>query len=304
MTRFTLLSAALAFTLSACERPIAVIQSPILPAQQEKPTKDTSAAAQFAAARTPGNRPTRVFGSYTKGCISGASQLSAGAGRWQILNPSRNRAWGHPSLINFISTLADSVAADGFQGLLLGDMAQPRGGPLPSDHNSHQVGLDVDIWLTPMPNLPLSALELESFEPPSMVDIDRLAVNPRFGAAQISMLTHAAQAPEVERIFVSPPIKQAICDRTAGTERVWLRKIRPWRGHMSHMHVRLACPTDSDDCKEQEPPPEGDGCGAELASWFKDASWLSSGSAPYVPEKALRLDQLPEQCQLLLKERG
>ena len=36
-------------------------------------------------------------------------------------------------------------------GLLVGDMAQARGGPMLTGHASHQVGLDADIWLTPMP---------------------------------------------------------------------------------------------------------------------------------------------------------
>lgn len=301
MTRFTLLAALIALSTSACERPTEAN----LPVALE-PTKpaDNSAAAQFAAAATSVTGPAQIFGAYTKGCIAGARQLAADAPRWQILNPSRNRAWGHPGLIKFVSDLADGVAADGFRGLLLGDLAQPRGGPLPSDHNSHQIGLDADIWLTPLPARRLSNAELESFEPPSMVEVDTLRVNEHFGPAQLSMLKRAALSPDVERIFVSPPIKQALCERSAGTERGWLRKIRPWRGHMSHMHVRLACPTDSDSCQPQEPPPEGDGCGAELASWFQDKSWTTQGSTPYVPEKAMRLEQLPKQCQQLLKDRG
>jgi penicillin-insensitive murein endopeptidase len=71
------------------------------------------------------------------------------------------------------------------------------------------------------------------------------------------------------------------------------------------MHVRLACPAGSTSCAPQDPPPEGDGCGSELASWFKDTSWTKEGPTPYKPETALKLDALPGECrQLLLLERG
>ncbi len=286
--------------LAACEaRPPAVAPSPLPPAVQGDPP----AAQLFAAVRGPSSGPARVFGSYTRGCIAGAEQLATDAPRWQVLNPSRNRAWGHPSLIRFIDRLSKDVATDGVRGLLLGDLGQPRGGPSPSDHNSHQSGLDADIWLTPLPARRLDANEVETFEPPSMVDFDTLTVSHYFGAAQVAMLTRAAKADEVERIFVSPPIKRALCLRTKG-ERAWLRKVRPWPGHYSHMHVRLACPADSAGCNAQEPPPEGDGCGAELQSWFDKPDWARPSVGRYEPDKAIRLDALPEACRTVLTERG
>jgi len=267
-------------------------------------TEDTSAAAQFAAVTTPTRRHAEIYGSYTRGCIAGAEHLPENAPHWQVLNPSRNRSWAHPMMIDFIHQLADQMAKDGFGGLLVGDIAQPRGGPLPSDHNSHQVGLDADIWLTPLPATRLTASELESYEPPLMVDLATLTANALFGPAQYAMLKHAAQSPDVERIFVSPPLKRALCERTPVAERDWLRKIRPWRGHMEHMHVRLACPAGSDDCKAQDAPPVGDGCGAELSSWFDNTAWSRQAPTKYVPEKAMRLDGLPKQCRSLLSERG
>lgn len=288
-----------AFMVSACERKAPQIAQTPSPAV----ATDAPAAAQFAAVQRATNGAPRVFGTYTRGCIGGAQQLALDAPRWQVLNPSRNRAWGHPALIRFLHGLAEGVAADGHRGLLVGDLAQPRGGPTPSDHNSHQVGLDADIWLTPMPARKLDANEVEIYEPPSMVDFDRLKVNHLFGAAQVSMLSRAARAPDVERIFVSPPIKRALCQRVKG-DRGWLRKIRPWRGHSAHMHVRLACPADSTSCTAQDPPPEGDGCGAELQSWFDDRSWTREGPGRYEPETAIRLDAMPEACRTLLTERG
>src|SRR6516165_2279694 len=54
-------------------------------------------------------------------------------------------------LIYFLEGLGTKVANAGtWRGLLVGDISQPRGGPMITGHDSHQVGLDADIWLTPM----------------------------------------------------------------------------------------------------------------------------------------------------------
>jgi penicillin-insensitive murein DD-endopeptidase len=56
-------------------------------------------------------------------------------------------------LLALLERLAnDARSLDGWPGLLIGDMAQPRGGPMITGHESHQIGLDADIWLTPMPD--------------------------------------------------------------------------------------------------------------------------------------------------------
>lgn len=155
-----------------------------------------------------------------------------------------------------------------------------------------------------MPKARLDAAALETHEPALMVDLKTLKANAYFGPAQYALLKHAAESPNVERIFLSPPLKKALCERAPANDRIWLRKIRPWRGHMEHLHVRLSCPIGSAECGAQEPPPEGDGCGAELTSWFRDTAWSRQGPTKYVPEKAMRVESLPEQCQRLLKDGG
>lgn len=155
-----------------------------------------------------------------------------------------------------------------------------------------------------MPARKLGASDLEDYEPPSLVDFNTLRVTGGFGDAQYSMLRRAAEVEEVERIFISPPIKRAMCDRTASGDRSWLRKLRPWTGHAAHMHVRLACPAGSNDCKPQDEPPEGDGCGAELQSWFTDRSWMKPKPGTYVPREPMKLDGLPVECRCVLTERG
>ena len=76
---------------------------------------------------------------------------------WQAMRLSRNRRWGHPTMIKLIEKLSRDAVADGWPGLLIGDISQPRGGPMLTGHASHQIGLDADIWLTPMPDRRLTA---------------------------------------------------------------------------------------------------------------------------------------------------
>jgi penicillin-insensitive murein endopeptidase len=44
--------------------------------------------------------------------------------------------------VEFIEELSKRAAQNGWPGLLIGDMSQPRGGPMLNGHASHQVGLD------------------------------------------------------------------------------------------------------------------------------------------------------------------
>ena len=45
-------------------------------------------------------------------------------------------------------------------------------------HASHQVGLDANIWLTPMPDRQLSRNEREEMSATNMVRTDRLDIDP------------------------------------------------------------------------------------------------------------------------------
>jgi penicillin-insensitive murein endopeptidase len=292
--------------LLACEakQPVTTAPSPPAPQTPLALPSDAPASDHFAAVRVGTSGSPEVFGSYTRGCVAGAAQLPLDGPHWQVANPSRNRAWGHPQLVALVRDIGAKVAGDGYNGIIVGDLAQPRGGPMPTGHASHQVGLDADIWLRPMPAGKHSQRELNTYNAPPVVDFNTLRVTPDFGAAQYSMLKHAAQSPGVERIFISPPIKRAMCERTTSGDRSWLRKLRPWTGHAAHMHVRLACPAGSDDCKAQDEPPEGDGCGAELQSWFDDRSWMKPKPGTYAPTEPMKLDALPAACQQVLTDRG
>src|SRR5215475_11318672 len=115
----------------------------------------------FARKSTPFPGPPRSIGGYFDGCLSGAEQLQMNGPDWQVMRPSRNRNWGNPQLVRFIERLSRNAKKVGWNGLLVGDMSQPRGGPMLADHTSHQIGLDVDVWFTPMPNYVQSREERE-----------------------------------------------------------------------------------------------------------------------------------------------
>src|SRR5947209_514598 len=129
---------------------------------------------------------------------------------------------------------------NGWPGLLVGDIAQPRGGPMITGHASHQIGLDADVWLTPMPDRRLSRAEREQLSATDMVRPDRLDVDPSvWTPGHTALLRAVSREPEVARIFVNAAIKRALC-REAGHDRAWLTKIRPMFGHNYHFHIRLA----------------------------------------------------------------
>jgi penicillin-insensitive murein endopeptidase len=182
----------------------------------------------------------------------------------------RNRFYGHPELVALLESLGAAQARRGGELVLFGDLSQPRGGRMPSSHRSHQNGLDADIWLTTAPSTAAARRLMDGKDDPrSMVAPGGLTLSDAWGEDQRFLLESAARSPEVDRIFINPAIKQALCNQVRG-DRSWLRKLRPWFGHDAHFHLRLRCPAGSPDCAPQSPIPAGDGCGADLAWWFSD----------------------------------
>ena len=129
-------------------------------------TRQEPVRRQEAAGRA---KPANPSASIRKGCFAGGVAIATDGPTWQAMRLSRNRRWGHPTMIKLIEKLSRDAVADGWPGLLLGDISQPRGGPMLTGHASHQIGLDADIWLTPMPDRRLSASERETMSAVSMI---------------------------------------------------------------------------------------------------------------------------------------
>lgn len=265
---------------------------------------DFSQPAKVLFSQVPGPTPGKPMsiGSYAMGCMSGAVPLPVTGPHWQVMRLSRNRNWGHPALLSFIERLSAKAPHAGWPGILVGDMGQSRGGPMLSGHASHEIGLDVDIWFTPMPQLLLTLQERETMAPLNLVaDRDHLNLQtwtPNAGY----MVKAAAQDPQVERIFVNATIKRELC-ATAGNDRAWLGKVRPWYGHDDHFHIRLACQPGSPLCKKQAPVPPGDGCDASLNYWFTDEPYRkATPPPPDQPPREVMMSDLPPACRDVLTQ--
>jgi penicillin-insensitive murein DD-endopeptidase len=243
--------------------------------------------------RTPTTGAAEAIGAYSSGCVLGAVALPVAGPGFKVVWPDRSRFYGHPLLVALIRDLGGRVEKLHLPKLSVGDLGQPRGGPAPTGHASHQTGLDVDLYfVTP-----------KGHETTSLVDDARRRPSPRFTAAMARVIELAADDARVDRLFIHPVLKRAMCERSTG-DRAWLRKLTPWWGHDDHVHVRLACPADSASCVPQKALPDGNGCD-ELAWWFdtKDEADRTRAHKRYSARVGAAPD-LPAACRALVGERG
>ena len=279
-------------------------------------TISTVPAKQLFGTRTlPADLPAASHGFYSKGCLAGGEAVAVDGPNWQAMRLSRNRRWGHPKTIEVVERLSRDVAAKGRNGILVGDISQPRGGPMLTGHASHQIGLDADIWLRDMPGERFTIEQRESESAISVLKDGTRTLNEKvWTQGHYDLIRTAAGYKEVQRVLVHPAIKQKLC-QTAGNDRAWLSKVRPYYGHHYHMHVRLHCQPGSPGCRPQKAVTPGDGCGDNLAWWLSDAPWGPApkkvakaktkkispklSSKPNVPKFKMMAD-LPQQCRGVL----
>lgn len=288
-----LLLALLAAPANAQDR--GTLQPKELPALKNPADPNNIAKEVFGRAKASAPGKPEVVGFYSKGCLQGGVALPLDGPNWQVMRPSRNRFWGHPDLVAFLQNVAPRVPQEtGRPGLLVGDMAQPRGGPMLTGHASHQSGLDADLWLMPMPERRFTRAEREELPALNLVRADWLDVDPAVWSQDtIAFLKLLAREQRVERLFVNAAIKKALC-RDVTTDRSWLSKVRPMWGHNYHVHVRLTCPADAPDCAPQDKPPPGDGCDASLDWWFTDEAL---NPKPGKPRPPLKMADMPPACR-------
>jgi len=265
----------------------------------------------FAAANAGSSQAAQPIGTYARGCAAGMVQLPQTGPTWQAMRLSRNRNWGQPELVDYLIDLSQAVQAAGWRGLYIGDMSQPRGGPMSSGHTSHQNGLDADIWYLPPARLTLSAAEREGISAISVRTADQKALNGNWSPSIARVLKIAASDKRVDRIFVAAAIKIEMCRTATKADKSWLQKIRPLYGHDDHFHVRLKCPRGARYCETQKPTVSelsngGDGCDDTLTWWV--TTYLEELKNPPKPTKGPRkktareftLADLPKQCAAVL----
>jgi penicillin-insensitive murein endopeptidase len=268
---------------------------------------DTPAKQLFGSAKLPSNAQPQPLGFYAKGCMSGAVALPTDGPTWQAMRLSRNRRWGNPQMIALLEQFSKDATRLGWgSGILVGDISQPRGGPMLSGHSSHQIGLDADIWFTPKPSQPLTPQQRESMPFTSMLDKSKFLTvdDRRWTGTHAKVVMQAASYPQVERVFVNPAIKKKLCETWRG-DRALLGKVRPIYGHDEHFHIRMSCPPGSVGCQKQAATPAGDDCNSkELAWWFTKEPWApppkpDPNKKPVKPRQ-VTLSDLPKACAAVL----
>ena len=281
------------------------------------PAKAEDLANQlFGAMDAPSAQAAMPVGSYAKGCAAGSVELPESGPTWQAMRLSRGRNFGQPEMIQFLMDLSATARDIGFgKGLYIGDMSQPRGGPMTSGHSSHQIGLDADIWMLPPRSLSLSVGDRENLSSIAVRSTDQKSVTGNWTATHHRLLKEAALDPRVDRIFVAAAVKIEMCRTAKKKDKKWLQKIRPIAGHDTHFHVRLKCPKGAGLCVTQSPTVaelsnNGDGCDETLTWWVTD--YLdppkSTGKKPKDEEappkkkgaRDFTMADLPKQCAAVL----
>ncbi|WP_404830280.1 penicillin-insensitive murein endopeptidase [Sedimentimonas flavescens] len=271
----------------------------------------------FGAANAPSQQRAAAIGFYSRGCAAGLVALPETGPTWQAMRLSRNRNYGQPEMIAFLSDLSAFAATlPGWKGLYIGDISQPRGGPMTGGHASHQIGLDADIWMLPPQRLNLSRSEREKISSVSIRTADQTRTNGNWSAQHMALLRAAASDPRVDRVFVAAAAKIAMCNSTPRGDRSWLQRIRPIYGHDSHFHVRLKCPPGQSACERQKPTVAelskgGDGCD-ETLNWWVTTYLEELRNPPKKPKrtgpppknaKTYVMSDLPGQCKNVLASR-
>ncbi len=267
----------------------------------------------FGAKRSASQQASQAIGTYARGCGAGMVQLPESGPTWQVMRLSRNRNWGQPELVQYLVDLSQKARAAGWRGIYVGDMSQPRGGPMTSGHASHQIGLDADIWMLPPSSLQLSPGQREQISSISIRTEDQTRINGNWSRSHMALIRLAAMDPRVDRVFVAAAAKIAMCNAAGRKDRAWLQKVRPIQGHNYHFHVRLKCPPGSALCKAQGQSVEelskgGDGCDETLTWWV--TTYLEelrnppkrtkpAGPRPKTPRE-FTLSDLPKQCASVL----
>ncbi|MCG9728380.1 penicillin-insensitive murein endopeptidase [Shewanella sp. Isolate13] len=256
----------------------------------------------WEAADTPYASQASAIGSYANGCLKGAEALPLNGNGYQVIRPQRQRYYGHPELIEFIEQYSSSLNRLGADDILIADMSMPRGGNFTQGHSSHQTGLDVDVWFQ-RASKPLTTAELAQPLAIDPVDKKQFTLDTQlWSTLQTQMVKLAAEDSRVARIFVSPVIKQHLCDLELDNDG-WLKKVRPWWGHTYHMHVRLRCPEGSEFCREQAKIPAGNGCN-ELGWWKRQLTQTQlaqvKANKPASKPKKKKAKVKPEQCARML----
>ncbi len=207
----------------------------------------------------------QAIGFYNNGALVHASELANPEGNgWLKIVRGRGRRYGSTELLDLLTGAAAEIHANFPAGerLQIADIAQEQGGRI-SGHDSHQNGLDADIIYFRMNHQEQDPSDDSGLHE---IFVAKGKVTPNFDLERNWRLVQKlAASNQVNRIFMDPVIKLALCDYAKSIHEFSedsdaLRRIRPLVNHQNHMHVRINCPANSPKCTVQEDPPLGSGC--------------------------------------------
>lgn len=256
------------------------------------------------SSQTPEAGAPESIGFYSLGCLKGAVSLPPNGPGYQVMRLSRGRFWGHPKLVNYLKKSSKEVLKQTGRQLLLGDMGHAKGAPSLTGHNSHQTGLDVDIWFkTVDKKVNLDLAERETINAPSFLVNREKVDETKWKNEHWKILKILSSDKEVQRIFVNPAIKKLLCMKKKNLFLVSERaKIRPWYRHDDHFHVRLKCPENSTNCTAQKDPVLKDGCDEELEWWFTEEGKEKIEPWDHYKYFKEKREKLPKECKRILEE--
>ncbi len=180
---------------------------------------------------------------------------------------SRDRCYGHPSLVLMLERSARDVArAARGSVLLVGDLSAKSGGPL-SGHHSHQSGRDADLafYVTDLRGRPVHSREFVAFDGDGRAQDGR----PLLFDDERNWLLVESWAKDrragLSHIFVSNPLRKRLL-AFARSHRKYARYVTEAaalleqpenaESHDDHFHVRVSCPKEEAEiCREQSRVP-------------------------------------------------
>lgn len=283
--------------------PLSAVSAEKIESSQAEPKRSQQLFQQWEKIKTPSQGDPEPVGTYAAGCLLGAKKLPPTGRGFAVMKLGRQRYFGHPQLIQFLTQMGAGMAANHWGNLLIGDMGRACGGPMISGHASHQIGLDVDLWYLFPKKIPNTSLR-ESMNSPSVVWKQKEKVNRKFWTKiHAQVLAFAAKKQSVDRIFVNPLIKAELCKK-ADLYKDWIWKIRPWWGHDDHFHVRLSCPQGAKNCQPQEALDRSNlGCDKKELAWWtsKEAQEELNKRQKSLAKETRIFPKLPAECEEILR---
>ena len=249
---------------TAAAQDLGTIDPKPLPPLEHPDDPKTPAKQLFGRKTDRQDGQPRSIGYYTHGCLAGGVALPINGPTWQVMRLSRNRNWGHPAMIKTLEHLSNKAPSIGWKGFLVGDMAQPRGGPMITGHWSHQVGLDADVWLTPMPDRELTRQEREEMSATNVVNDKWNDVDPDVWSDKYIALY---------KMLAQEPRRRARAGQSGDQEgAVPRRQRRPLLAAQDPPGGRPQLPFPyphrlpggQPECKAQPATPNDEGCGSDL----------------------------------------